>query len=161
MSDEEDTGVAGKVTAGNSTVTTLRGKQKQTADRAAKGAIAAERSRITEIQDLFAGLNERFQGDETDDLRNQCITDGLSIDRARVLAFDLINSQVGEQTVSVSRKADSQNGSSRAEERSSPETLVPTSSPRNPSSTTHRSSSTTAASVSWSGTVPSPIRRSG
>ena len=114
MSDEEDTGVAGKETAGNSTVTTLRGKQKQTADRAAKGAIAAERSRITEIQDLFAGLNERFQGDEADDLRDDCIVKGISVDGSRRLVFDLINDSVGEQTVSANRSADSQNGGTRA-----------------------------------------------
>jgi len=111
--DDEDTGKTGSETAGSSTVTQLRGKQKQAAERGARTAIKAERERITEIQELFAGLNERFRGDESDDLRDECINEGISVEGARKLAFEFINGQITEQSVSVSRKADVQSGDSR------------------------------------------------
>ena len=63
--------------------------------------------------------------------------------------------------VSPSSSALAKIGRKRSADRSSPATLVAISMPRSPSDRCSRSSSATASSGAWNGTVPSPTKRSG
>lgn len=101
MSDETETGVAGTTAASPTVVTELRGKRKLDEERGASKAIKAERERIAELTDIFSSVDQRFRGEDFEELREKCIVDGIRADGARKLLLDLIQGNLPEQTPST------------------------------------------------------------
>lgn len=115
MSDDMETGCAGKETAGTPTVTQLSGKRKADEERGAARARKLEAERTEQLLDLFDTIDARFHGPDFDSLQRECLRDQkCDLNKARGLILDLIQKGTAEQTPSTRSVADDQNGGSRS-----------------------------------------------